>query len=66
MVAAFGAPFPLNEDVAVAAALWRARHSSLRLPDALVLATADVGAADAILTGDKRWRRLDPRVEVIG
>jgi predicted nucleic acid-binding protein len=64
-VAAFGAPWPSDERVAVAAALRRARHRTLRLPDALVLATADVAAADMVLTGDQRWRNLDPRVEVI-
>jgi predicted nucleic acid-binding protein len=63
---AFGAPYPVDEAVAVAAALRRAGRSSLRLRDALVLATADVTAADVILTGDKRWRGLDHRVAVVG
>jgi hypothetical protein len=35
------------------------------LPDALVLATVDVVQADAVLTGDKRWEGMDPRIEVI-
>jgi predicted nucleic acid-binding protein len=65
-VAAFGAPHPLDEEVAVAAARLRAQHPALRLPDALVLATADVIAADAVLTGDKRWQGLGPRIEVVG
>jgi PIN domain nuclease of toxin-antitoxin system len=47
------------------AARRRARHRSLRLPDALVLATADVAAADVVLTGGKRWADMDPRIEVI-
>ncbi|WP_250281040.1 type II toxin-antitoxin system VapC family toxin [Frankia sp. CiP1_Cm_nod2] len=63
--AAFGPPYPVDEAVAVAAALRRARHQSLRLPDALVLATADVVDADTILTGDRRWKGLDSRVEVV-
>lgn len=63
--AAFGPPYQINEEVAVAAARRRARHRSLRLPDALVLATADVAEADAVITGDKRWQGVDPRVEVI-
>lgn len=63
--AAFGPPYPVDESVAVAAAHWRARHRSLRLPDALVLATADVVGAETILTGDKRWQGLDTRVEVV-
>jgi predicted nucleic acid-binding protein len=64
-VTAFGSPWPVDEAVAVAAAVRRARHRSLRLPDAMVLATADVAGADAVLTGDKRWRELDPRVNVV-
>ncbi len=64
-IAAFGPAHPVDEAVAVAAALRRARHRSLRLPDALVLATADVVGADTILTGDKRWYGLDSRVEVV-
>jgi PIN domain nuclease of toxin-antitoxin system len=35
------------------------------LPDALVLATAQVDAADVILTADRSWRRIDARVQVI-
>ena len=63
--AAFGPPYPIDEAVAVAVAQRRARHRSLRLPDALVIATADVTQADAVLTGDKRWQGMDPRIEVI-
>jgi predicted nucleic acid-binding protein len=65
-IGAFGSPYPLDEDVAVAAARRRARHQALRLPDALVLATADVVAADVVLTGDKQWGALDRRVSVPG
>jgi predicted nucleic acid-binding protein len=65
-VAAFGSPWPVDEAVAVAAAVRRTRHRTLRLPDALVLATADVAGADLVLTGNKRWRDTDPRVELIG
>jgi len=63
--AAFGSPYPVDGAVAVAAALRRARHQSLRLPDALVLATADVVNAETILTGDRRWKDFDSRVEVV-
>lgn len=54
-------------DVAIAerAASLRAHHRTLRLPDALVLATAAELDADVVLTGDRRWRRL-PGVRVIG
>ena len=46
---------PLDEDVAVAAAMLRARHRTLRLPDALVIATARVRGADRLVTTDRRW-----------
>lgn len=62
---AFGPIRALDEDIAVAAALRRSTHPSLRLPDALVLATADVEQAARVLTGDRRWRDLDPRVRII-
>jgi PIN domain nuclease of toxin-antitoxin system len=65
IVAAFGPPAALDEAVAVAAARLRARHPSLHLPDAVVLATADTLDARAVLTGDKRWERIDPRVQLI-
>lgn len=64
-IAAFGEPAPVDEAVAVAAAQLRAQHGSLRLPDALVLATATVLGADTVLTGDKRWSSVDPRVELV-
>lgn len=66
VTAAFGPPVPLDEAVAVAAARLRARHRFLRLPDALVLATADVVDAETVLASDKQWPRLDPRVELVG
>jgi predicted nucleic acid-binding protein len=55
----------LTEDIAEQAAELRARHRALRLPDAVVIATGDVLAADAILTGAARWRRVSRRVRVI-
>jgi predicted nucleic acid-binding protein len=46
---------PLTAPIARRAAALRARHTALRLPDALVLATAD--ALDApVLTADGRGR----------
>lgn len=56
----------IDDDVAVAAARLRATHRSLRLPDALVIATGIVDDADAVITADKRWSGVDRRVEVIG
>lgn len=64
-VAAFGAPAPVDEDVAVTAARLRATHRSLRLPDALVLATAAAVEADTVLSGDEQWLRIDSRVQLI-
>jgi predicted nucleic acid-binding protein len=46
---------PLDETAAVAAAQLRARHRSLKLPDALVIATAAVLNADTLVTTDRRW-----------
>ncbi|HSP08185.1 MAG TPA: PIN domain-containing protein [Candidatus Dormibacteraeota bacterium] len=54
-----------GEEVAVEAARLRAGHRSLRLPDALVLATAAVLGADVVLTGDASWGALSPQVRVI-
>ena len=55
---------PLTPDVAERAARLRAHHAFLRLPDALVLATAE--ALDvAALTCDRAWRRVSRRARVI-
>ena len=57
---------PVDEAVAVAAARLRARHgSALRMPDALVLAYADVHKAKSVLTADARWAAWSRRVELI-
>lgn len=45
---------PLDEPAAERAAELRAVHRSVRMPDALILATADRNA-DVVLTGDKQW-----------
>ena len=47
----------LNADIDIArsAAVLRAGHPSLKLPDALVIATAIVNQADALITTDRRW-----------
>lgn len=62
---AFGPVRPLDDAVAVAAAIRRSDHPSLRLPDTLALATAGDDRADLVLTGDRRWRELDSRVRVV-
>ncbi|HEY4378413.1 MAG TPA: PIN domain-containing protein [Acidimicrobiales bacterium] len=46
---------PLDEDVAAVAAAFRAQHRSLRLPDALVIATAAALDADRLVTTDRKW-----------
>jgi predicted nucleic acid-binding protein len=55
---------PVDRDV-VHAADVRAQHRTVRLPDALVIATGR--ALDArVLTADKRWAAVDARIEVVG
>lgn len=46
---------PLDAEIAVAAAALRARHRSLKLPDALVIATAGHLDADHLITTDRGW-----------
>src|SRR5262245_57454063 len=47
---------PVDEAVAVAAARLRARHGAkLKLPDALVVATAGAQGASHLLTTDRGW-----------
>jgi predicted nucleic acid-binding protein len=58
---------PVDEPVAVAAAKLRARHgSALRMPDALVIAYADIRKARRLLTADARWASWSQRIEIIG
>lgn len=58
---------PATREVARAAAALRAKHGQrLRLPDALVLATAVVVAADQVLTTDGGWPETEVIVEVVG
>jgi predicted nucleic acid-binding protein len=58
---------PIEEAVAVAAARLRAKHgNALRMPDALVLAYADVHKAKNVLTADARWSAWSRRVELVG
>lgn len=55
---------PVDDDVAEGAARLRGRNPSLRLPDALILATADVSGADVVLTADHRWPAVLPHRQV--
>ncbi len=45
----------LDSATARVAAAFRARHTSLRLPDALVIATAANSSADRLITTARRW-----------
>lgn len=53
----------LDEKMAEAAALIRARHS-IRLPDALQIAAAIQGEATLFITNDKRLKKIDA-IEVL-
>ena len=57
---------PASRSVARKAAELRARHGrQLRLPDALVIATALVTGAGRIITTDAGWPRMDIQIDVI-
>jgi predicted nucleic acid-binding protein len=56
---------PLTAEIARQAASLRASYASLRLPDAIVLATGDVVDATVVLTGDATWPRLNARARLI-
>jgi predicted nucleic acid-binding protein len=58
---------PLTAAAARAAAVLRARHRSLRMPDALILGSALDLTADVVVTADERWAELDAglRIRVI-
>jgi predicted nucleic acid-binding protein len=56
---------PIDRRIAKVAAALRAGHRSIRLPDALVLATGRATDASAILTADAGWRSVDRRVQVV-
>jgi predicted nucleic acid-binding protein len=47
-----------DREITRRAAGLRARHSNLRLPDALVIAAAIELEADHLLTTDRRWKSL--------
>lgn len=58
---------PVTRSIARAAAALRARHGrAVRLPDALVLATAIELRAHRLLTTDAGWPALDVPAQVIG
>jgi predicted nucleic acid-binding protein len=56
---------PLSTAMARRAAEIRAKHK-VRLVDAMILGTAAELSADQTLTADARWKKMGPRVTVIG
>lgn len=69
-VEAFLADFAIRTEsmtpaIARAAAQLRSTSRSMRLPDALVLATADELQADTVIAGDESWTRISGRVTLI-
>ena len=58
---------PATRTIAAQAAELRAAHgTALRLPDALVIATALALGAERVITTDGRWPGLPVHVEVVG
>ncbi|TMC79050.1 MAG: PIN domain-containing protein [Chloroflexi bacterium] len=55
---------PITADIARRAAVLRARHASLPLGDALVLACGEALGA-IVLTGDRAWAKVGARVRLI-
>jgi predicted nucleic acid-binding protein len=60
-LAALGKLMDVTPDIASRAAQLRATRQ-IKLPDALILATAQQMSARQILTLDRRWRGVDSRV----
>jgi predicted nucleic acid-binding protein len=56
---------PVTATIARAAARLRSERKSLRLPDALVLASADAIGADVVVSGDESWTKSSRRVTVV-
>ena len=56
---------PADREIAAIAASLRAGHPRLRLPDALVVATASALAAERVITTDAEWPELGVQVEVL-
>lgn len=56
---------PLDREISRAAAALRAASPSVRLPDAIVLATGRALGAAAVLTGDERWVGVDAGVHLV-
>jgi predicted nucleic acid-binding protein len=55
---------PVGAELADRAAILKARHPGVSVPDAITLVVADVLGADRIWTFDRRWAPIDARVVV--
>jgi predicted nucleic acid-binding protein len=57
----------VDRSVAERAAELRVTKPFRKMPDALILATAELQQADLVITGDHRWLDTDagPRVELL-
>ncbi len=55
---------PIGGAIADSAALLKARHRALSLPDAITLVVAEMIEADTVWTFDQRWRNIQPRVAI--
>ncbi len=59
--------YAVNETASEAAAQLRANDITIRVPDALIISTARGVGAGALLTADKKFRKIAPDVvELIG
>ena len=56
---------PMTLAIARGAARIRAEHTRLSLADAFVIATGEEIEADAVLTSDLAWKRVNDRVRVV-
>jgi len=55
---------PLTTPIARKAARLRAIHKSLKLPDALVVATAIHCEAQRLVTTDRKWPDIDDDLQI--
>lgn len=55
---------PVGVTIADDAAMLKARHRALSLPDAIALTVAEMIDADAVWTFDRRWRDVHRRVAI--
>jgi predicted nucleic acid-binding protein len=53
---------PVSAAIADDAAVMKAHHRGLSLPDAIALVVAEIIDADAVWTFDRRWRDVHQRV----